>query len=61
MQGSYLGPEYSQEQIEEQLNNLGAVFTSLSENELIQKTVTSLAKGQAVGWFQGRMEFGPRS
>jgi len=61
MQGSYLGPEYSQEQIEEQLNNLGAVFTSLNENELIQKTVTSLAKGQAVGWFQGRMEFGPRA
>ena len=61
MQGSYLGPEYSQEQIEEQLNNLGAIFSSINENELIEKTAESLAKGEAVGWFQGRMEFGPRA
>jgi carbamoyltransferase len=61
MQGSYLGPEYSQEQIEEQLNNLGAIFSSINENQLIEKTAEDLSKGKAIGWFQGRMEFGPRA
>ena len=61
MKGSYLGPEYSQEQIEEELNKLGAIFSSINEDELIEKTAEDLSKGEAVGWFQGRMEFGPRA
>ena len=61
MQGSYLGPEYSQKLIEKELNGLGAKFEVLSENEIIEKTVKSLENQDAVGWFQGRMEFGPRA
>ena len=61
MNGSYLGPEYNQEEIEEQLNNLGAKFTSLNENEIIEKAAEDMSRGEAIGWFQGRMEFGPRA
>ena len=61
MQGSYLGPEYSQIQIEEQLDKVGAKYKNLSEEDLIDKTSTDLSLGEAVGWFQGRMEFGPRA
>ena len=61
MQGSYLGPEYSQEEIERQLNEAGANYEILSDEELIDKTATNLSQEEAVGWFQGRMEFGPRS
>tara|TARA_B100001093_G_C26845665_1_gene1022661 strand:+ start:1918 stop:3756 length:1839 start_codon:yes stop_codon:yes gene_type:complete len=61
MKGSYLGPEYSQAEIEHQLNNLGANFKILSENEIIDLTAANLSNGEAVGWFQGRMEFGPRA
>ncbi len=61
MQGSYLGPSYSDEEIEQELNNLNAKFQVLNENEIIEKTSESLKNGDAVGWFQGRMEFGPRA
>ena len=61
MNGSYLGPEYAQDQIEEDLTKLGAVYKAVSEDELIDKTAEDLSKGKAVGWFQGRMEFGPRA
>jgi len=61
MQGSYLGPVYSQEEIEKKLNNLGAKFEVLNEEDLINKTSEDLSKGNAIGWFQGRMEFGPRA
>ena len=61
MQGSYLGPEYSQNQIEEMLNNLGAKFKVIDEENLIDKTAQDLSNGNAIGWFQGRMEFGPRA
>ena len=61
MLGSYLGPEYSQEVIENELNRLGANFRILSENDIICKTAEDLSKGNAIGWFQGRMEFGPRA
>ncbi len=61
MQGSYLGPEYSQENIEKELKNLGAKFDVLNDKDVIEKTSESLTKGHAVGWFQGRMEFGPRA
>ena len=61
MSGSYLGPEYSQSQIEEELKSLDAKFEILDEDDLIEKTATALSSGDAIGWFQGRMEFGPRA
>ena len=61
MQGAYLGPAYDQTEIEQRLAARGAVFTVLDEAALIGQTADALAAGQAVGWFQGRMEFGPRS
>ena len=61
MQGSYLGPQYPQKEIEEKLNILGAKFEIFNEENLINKTVEDLSVGHAIGWFQGRMEFGPRA
>ena len=61
MNGSYLGPEYSQNEIENKLLSVGAKFDVLNENEVINQTVEDLDKGKAIGWFQGRMEFGPRA
>ena len=55
MKGSFLGPEYSQEEIEEQLNQAGAKYEILSDEELIDKTATDLSEEKAIGWFQGRM------
>ena len=61
MQGSYLGPQYSQKEVEIKLNNMGAKFKILNEEKLINQTAEDLSKGKAIGWFQGRMEFGPRA
>ena len=61
MQGSYLGPEYSQKEIEEQLDKAGAKYEIFKDEELLDKTATDLSKEEAIGWFQGRMEFGPRA
>jgi carbamoyltransferase len=61
MFGSFLGPSFSQAEIEQRLHTSGARFAVLSEDEMIAKTVAALADQQAVGWFQGRMEFGPRA
>lgn len=61
MKGSYLGPEFSQAQIEKELDECGAFYTSLSPNEVVTKTAQALADGKAIGWMNGRMEFGPRS
>lgn len=61
MKGAYLGPEFSQQDIESRLTNIGAVYTTVSDNELINHTANALAEGKAVGWHQGRMEFGPRA
>lgn len=61
MKGAYLGPEYSQAEVEKSLTNLGAVFTTYTEDEMIDRAANALAQGNAVGWHQGRMEFGPRS
>ena len=61
MQGSYLGTEYSQEQIEKELKNIGANYEILKYEDLIDKTAEYLANEKAIGWFQGRMEFGPRA
>ena len=61
MQGSYLGPEYLQKEIEEQLNKAGAKYKIFKDQELLDKTATDLSNEEAIGWFQGRMEFGPRA
>jgi len=61
MQGSYLGPSYDQNFIENELLKCGANFDSVIEDDMIEQTAQALAEGKAVGWFQDRMEFGPRS
>ena len=61
MKGSYLGPEYSQQQIEEELKKSGAKYKILTEEEILDRTANDLSQGKAIGWFQGRMEFGPRA
>ena len=61
MKGSYLGPKYSDKEIKEELNKIGAKYHVLDEEELIEKTALDLSNSQAIGWFQGRMEFGPRA
>jgi len=61
MQGSYLGPQYLQKEIEEQLNAAGAKYEVFQDEELLDKTATDIANEKAIGWFQGRMEFGPRA
>lgn len=61
MKGSYLGPEFEQSDIEARLTDVGAKFTVFAADEMIDQTARALADGLAVGWFQGRMEFGPRA
>ena len=61
MNGSYLGPIFSDNDIKKSLEKLGAKFEVLEEKELINKTSDDLSNGKAIGWFQGRMEFGPRA
>lgn len=61
MAGSYLGPEYEQDAIEATLRRIGAKFSNVDDAELIDRTTEALVAGKAVGWFQGRMEFGPRA
>ncbi len=61
MQGAYLGPEYGQDEIEARLTAAGASFERLAPEVLTASTADALAEGKAVGWMQGRMEFGPRA
>ena len=61
MKGSYLGPQYEQSDIEKRLAASGAKFTVHSDEEIIELTAQALAADKAIGWHQGRMEFGPRS
>ena len=61
MKGAYLGPEFSQVDVERRLTAAGAIFETVGDAELINLTARALAEGRAVGWHQGRMEFGPRS
>jgi len=61
MKGSYLGPEFTQADIEQRLHHAGAKYSTVSEAEMIELTARALAEGKAVGWHQGRMEFGPRA
>ena len=61
MLGSYLGPAFTQNEIEVELKKIGAKFQVYDEEKLIFKTADDLFKNKAIGWFQGRMEFGPRA
>ncbi len=61
MSGSYLGPSYRQDEIETQLTACGAKYVALTEDEMIDRSAKALAEGKALGWLQGRMEFGPRA
>jgi len=61
MRGGYLGPEFSTAEIERRLRAAGAVFDVLSDEKIISECAGALAEGKALGWFQGRMEFGPRA
>ena len=61
MKGAYLGPNFSNEEIEAELNLCGAKFKKLSESDLIEQVASALVNEKAVGWMQGRMEFGPRA
>ncbi|MDG1820057.1 MAG: carbamoyltransferase [Porticoccaceae bacterium] len=61
MKGAYLGPEFTDSEIEAELKACGAVYKKLSEEDLIDKVAAAIADQKAVGWMQGRMEFGPRA
>ena len=61
MIGSYLGPAFPQDEVERRLRVAGARFTTTCDEELLEKIANSLAAGDAVGWMQGRMEYGPRA
>ncbi|WP_018412159.1 carbamoyltransferase family protein [Methyloversatilis thermotolerans] len=61
MQASLLGPAFEQGDIERRLRAAGAVFEALPQDDMIERTARALADGMAVGWHQGRMEFGPRA
>ena len=61
MQGSYLGPAFEQQDIERRLQSAGAKFDVLDQDGLIRAAVDALTEEKALGWFQGRMEFGPRA
>jgi len=61
MSGAYLGPRFAQAEIERRLTAAGARFAVLGEDAMIETTAQALSEQKAVGWFQGRMEFGPRS
>lgn len=61
MRGSYLGPQFEQHDIEQRLMAAGASFSVASDDGLIDTAAQALANGLALGWFQGRMEFGPRA
>jgi carbamoyltransferase len=61
MRGSYLGPAFTQDEIEQKLTAIGAKFTVLDDAALFETCAAELAAGKALGWFQGRMEFGPRA
>ena len=61
MNGSYLGTEFNQEEIEKELNLAGAKFKVFEYEDLLDNTSEFILNGKAIGWFQGRMEFGPRA
>ena len=61
MKGSHLGPEFTEEEIEKELKLIGANYEKVNYEDLMSKTSEFLSNEKAIGWFQGRMEFGPRA
>jgi carbamoyltransferase len=61
MQGAYLGPKYTNKNVRRILDDLGAVYQVFDDNELLPMVAQLIADGNVIGWFQGRMEFGPRA
>ncbi len=61
MKGAYLGPQFNNDYVENELKSLNAIYTKYSREEITSMTAKELAKEKTVGWFQGRMEFGPRA
>ena len=61
MQGSYLGPSFSDDEIEKKLSSLGAVYEKFSEEKMLEISAQELSQEKTIGWFQGKMEFGPRA
>ena len=61
MNGAFLGPEYTDIEIETELTACGAIFKKLTQNEMIEEVASALTDEKAIGWMQGRMEFGPRA
>ncbi len=61
MQGSFLGPDFTQKEIENRLDKLGAKYKKVIDKDLIEIAANFLSQDKAIGWYQGRMEFGPRS
>ncbi|TMH25082.1 MAG: hypothetical protein E6H63_15820, partial [Betaproteobacteria bacterium] len=61
MRGGYLGPQYSNDEIAQRLRAAGAVFEVFDDQKILAESADALAQGKALGWFQGRMEFGPRA
>ena len=61
MQGSLLGPKFQEKEIKIELDKLGAIYTKVDNKSLAKNIAKKLRNGNAVGWFQGRMEFGPRA
>ncbi len=61
MQGAYLGPSYTQPDIEQRLRSVGARFETVDDATIVERCAQALADGKALGWHQGRMEFGPRA
>jgi len=61
MKGSYLGPQFEPNDVVKRIAEMGGKMTYMTEDEMLEETSTALARGKAIGWFQGRMEFGPRA
>ena len=61
MNGSYLGPQFKSDEIDSELKNAGAIFEKMSYEQIIEITAKKLSEGKAVGWMNGKMEFGPRA
>lgn len=61
MKGSYLGPQFTDDEVENELKNCGANYKKVNLDQIMKDTAKALSEEKAIGWFQGRMEFGPRS
>ena len=61
MSGSFLGPSFNSEEIKKQLKKCNAIFTEYEDKKLFKIIINELVKNKAIGWFSGKMEFGPRA